>query len=102
MINGPIVSPDELTPLVGWLRDNGALGALVVFVAGILRGWWVTSREYAKLVEDARQLQVDRDHWRRMSLETGSVAAAALDLSHIHISQPTRLTRITSSLLCLK
>jgi hypothetical protein len=74
-----IVTPADLAQLVEWLRENGALGALVVFVAGILRGWWVTSREYAKLAEDARLLAVDRDHWRRMAVATGSAAAAALD-----------------------
>jgi hypothetical protein len=70
---------EALTMTTDWIRTNGALGAVVLFVAGILRGWWVTAREYSKLLDDVRAMEVDRDHWRRMSLATGSAAAAVID-----------------------
>ena len=56
------------------LKEGGALAALVIFIVGCIRKWWVFGWQY----ED---LKKDRDEWKEVALSGTSLAEAAVDLA---------------------
>ena len=63
----------------GPLADQaGAVGALILFVSGFVRGWWITGREAAErervATERLEEMREDRDYWRAAADRTGAAA----------------------------
>lgn len=75
----------SLIDLITFLRDGGLLAAMLLFVFGIQRGWWVTDREY-------RRLRDERDTWKHLALTGTTLAGRAVELAekrHLHVEHRT-------------
>ena len=69
-----------------WLEvvngPGGALGLLLLILAGGVRGWWVFGRELTHLNEryeaTVLDLRMDRDEWKRIALAGTDLAQKAV------------------------
>lgn len=43
--------------IIGWVRDGGVIAVLIIVVWGALNEWWVTGKQY-------RRILIERDQYR--------------------------------------
>lgn len=61
------------------LKQGGPIAMFVIFIMGLIRGWWVMGNHFRDMAED-------RDFWRQATLDGLDAAEKTLDL-HEHAIQ---------------
>lgn len=41
-----------LGDIIGWVRDAGTIGVLVIVVWGAMQEWWITGRQYRRVLNE--------------------------------------------------
>ena len=69
-----IMAPGDLQSWTDTLNTVGVLGVLLLALVGVIRGWWVSRREYDLLVKDRDEWKAQALDWRERSWRLQSVA----------------------------
>lgn len=83
----------QLAELIGWIRDGGAIVVLIFIVYGSMQEWWVTGRQYRRVLLERDELQ--QSLFRILGLTAR--AAASLDRTTTKMEEGAlerRLTRL--------
>ncbi len=65
-------------PLLDWLSRAGAVGIMALVIVGFVRGWIVPSPEVSRLVDEAKQLRIERDRALELVFKQAEVAQRAV------------------------
>jgi hypothetical protein len=59
-----VTGADSLTlgQLIGWIRDGGVIACLIIVVYGAISEWWVTGRQYRRVIRERDELQRELFH----------------------------------------
>ena len=76
--------------IIDLIMYGGALGACLVFIAGLVRKWWLTWAHHVEVVsmwEKAyKTLEQDRDEWRVIAKSANNAAAQAVNVASHKVS----------------
>ncbi len=71
--------------LVDLLEKGGVIAALLFFIVGGLRGWWVFGRHHEEVVKQAaerlEEMTSDRDYWRSTTVQSLRTASESVQLA---------------------
>lgn len=67
------------------VTEGGPLGVLLMFVIGLVRGWWVTAGHYREITEQYRQRLDDAEkraaEWKELARAGAMTAQRAVDVA---------------------
>lgn len=70
---------EELNSITEVIKTTGAIGVLVFFIIGLVRGWWVMKSQHEQLKEHCSEMREDRDLWKTTALRGTDIAERSVD-----------------------
>jgi hypothetical protein len=70
---------DEFKVITDVLQTTGAIGALVFFILGLVRGWWVMKSHHEDIKHQLQEMREDRDMWKHAALRGTDIAERSVD-----------------------
>lgn len=70
---------DEFNSIVDIIQTTGAIGVLVFFIFGLVRGWWVMKSQHEDTKAYCAEMREDRDKWKEAALRGTDIAERSVD-----------------------
>lgn len=70
---------DDFKGIAEVLQTTGAIGALVFFILGLVRGWWVMKSHHEEVKQQLKEMREDRDMWKHAALRGTDIAERSVD-----------------------